>query len=155
MCFNIEYSCHTITNIIHGRRLSLQLMTNWSLTCNYSNACLPPMLIFPRVHFKREILLNGAPPGTVGAAYPTSWMTSDTFLVFLKHFVHQSNDSKATHVVLLWDNYESHISIEGLDDASENGVHMLSFCVTLLTQDAAIGSHCLWPITKILSHYMR
>ena len=28
MCFNIEYSCHTITNIIHGRRLSLQLMTN-------------------------------------------------------------------------------------------------------------------------------
>ena len=21
MCFNIEYSCHTITNIIHGRRL--------------------------------------------------------------------------------------------------------------------------------------
>ena len=40
MCFNIEYSCHTITNIIHGRRLSLQLMTNSSLTCNYSNACL-------------------------------------------------------------------------------------------------------------------
>ena len=25
---NIEYSCHTITNIKHGRRLSLQLMTN-------------------------------------------------------------------------------------------------------------------------------
>ena len=25
MCFNIEYSCHTITNIIRGRRLSLQL----------------------------------------------------------------------------------------------------------------------------------
>ena len=28
MCFNIEYSCHTITNIKHGWRLSLQLMTN-------------------------------------------------------------------------------------------------------------------------------
>ena len=28
MCFNIEYSCDTIANIIHGRRLSLQLMTN-------------------------------------------------------------------------------------------------------------------------------
>ena len=27
MCFNIEYSCHTITNIIHGRRLSFALMT--------------------------------------------------------------------------------------------------------------------------------
>ena len=40
MSFNIEYSCHTITNIKHGRRLSLQLMTNWSSTCNYRNACL-------------------------------------------------------------------------------------------------------------------
>ena len=27
MCFNIEYSCHTITNIKHGWQLSLQLMT--------------------------------------------------------------------------------------------------------------------------------
>ena len=26
--FNIEYSCHTITNIKHGWQLSLQLMTN-------------------------------------------------------------------------------------------------------------------------------
>ena len=40
MCFNIEYSCHTITNIKHGWQLLLQLMTNKSLTCNYSNACL-------------------------------------------------------------------------------------------------------------------
>ena len=40
MCFNIEHSCHTITNIKHGWQLSLQLMTNLSLTCNYSNACL-------------------------------------------------------------------------------------------------------------------
>ena len=28
MRFNIEYSCHTITNIKHDWRLSLQLMTN-------------------------------------------------------------------------------------------------------------------------------
>ena len=40
MGFSIEYSWYTITNIKHEWRLSLQLMTNWSLTCNYSNACL-------------------------------------------------------------------------------------------------------------------
>ena len=28
MCFNIEYSCHTITNIKQDWQLSLQLMTN-------------------------------------------------------------------------------------------------------------------------------
>ena len=33
---NIEYSCRTVTNIKHGRRLSLQLMTIRSLTCNYT-----------------------------------------------------------------------------------------------------------------------
>ena len=33
---NIEYSCHTIPNIKHGLQLSLQLMTNSSLTCNYT-----------------------------------------------------------------------------------------------------------------------
>ena len=32
MGFSIEYSCHTIINIKHEWRLSLQLMTNWSLT---------------------------------------------------------------------------------------------------------------------------
>ena len=48
MSFNIKYSCHTITNIKHGRQLSLQLMTNWSLTCNYGNACLQEFKLFSK-----------------------------------------------------------------------------------------------------------
>ena len=57
MCFNIEYSCHTITNIIHGRRLSLQLMTNGSLTCNYSNACLEMLQRFARTRDPLNVTL--------------------------------------------------------------------------------------------------
>jgi hypothetical protein len=49
---------------------------------------IPPMFIFPRVHFK-EHFLNGSPPGSVGTAYPTGWMTAENFLVFLRHFVKQ------------------------------------------------------------------
>ena len=30
----------------HGSRLSLQLMTNWSITCDYSNACLEQSYFF-------------------------------------------------------------------------------------------------------------
>ena len=71
------------------------------LCCKCTGQFNAPHVVFPRVHFKGEIFLNGAPPGTVGAAYPTGWMTSDNVLVFLKHFVHQSNDSKATPVILL------------------------------------------------------
>lgn len=39
----------------------------------------PPFFIFPRVNFKRN-MLHGAPPGSVGAANPTGWSTSDIFI---------------------------------------------------------------------------
>ena len=106
------------------------------------------MLIFPRVHFKREIFLNGAPPGTVGAAYPTGWMASDNFFGILRTFCTPKQWFKS-YTCHTCDNYESHISIEGLDDASENGAHMLNFCGALLTQDAAIGLHRYYdPLKK-------
>ena len=97
------YLCYLLQQV--GALVSAERGTRHNVLCckctGQFNAPPPPMLIFPRVHFKREIFLNGAPPGTVGTAYPSGWMTSDNFLVFLKHFVHQSNDSKATHVILL------------------------------------------------------
>ena len=34
MYFNIEYSCHTITNNIHGRQLSLQLILTYLMILN-------------------------------------------------------------------------------------------------------------------------
>ena len=38
-----------------------------------------------------------------------------------------TNASKETPLILLCDNHESHISIDVLDYASANGIHMLSF----------------------------
>ena len=37
---NVSYCGYKTTNIKHGWRLSLKLMTNLSLIYNYSNACL-------------------------------------------------------------------------------------------------------------------
>lgn len=53
-----------------------------------SGNAIPPMFIFPRVHFKEYFLRDG-PPGSVGTAYPSGWMTSENFMVFLRHFVKQ------------------------------------------------------------------
>ena len=36
MCFNIEYSCHTITNIIHGRRLDWRQCGNSLALCYFA-----------------------------------------------------------------------------------------------------------------------
>lgn len=87
---------------------------------------VPPMMIFPRVHF-REHFIAGAPPGTLGAAHPSGWMTSENFLMFVKHFVQHVHCTAENKVLLLLDNHESHVSVDVLDYAKENGIVMLSF----------------------------
>ncbi|XP_065662501.1 uncharacterized protein LOC136085116 [Hydra vulgaris] len=36
---------------------------------------IPPFMVFPRMHFK-DLMLHGAPPGTVGTAHVSGWMTA-------------------------------------------------------------------------------
>jgi len=59
-----------------------------TLCCAVSAAgqSLPPMFIFPRVHFKDNFIRDG-PTGCIGTAHPSGWMTGDGFLRFIKHFV--------------------------------------------------------------------
>lgn len=40
---------------------------------NASGGTIPPVLIFPRVHFK-EFMLQGGPKGSPGLANPSGWM---------------------------------------------------------------------------------
>jgi transposase len=49
---------------------------------------IPPLFIFPRVHFKEHFIRDG-PPGSAGTAFPSGWMTAENFLIFLHHFVKQ------------------------------------------------------------------
>ena len=84
------------------------------------------MFIFPRVHFKDHFNRDG-PPGCIGSAYPSGWMTCDNFLLFLQHSVKQIRSPKDNPVLLLLNNHKSHLSIEVLDYAKCNGIVMLSF----------------------------
>ena len=49
---------------------------------------VPPMFVFPRVHFK-EFFIRDGPPGSTGTAFPSGWMTAENFVIFLHHFVKQ------------------------------------------------------------------
>lgn len=87
---------------------------------------LPPAMVFPRVHFKQH-MIAGAPPGTLGLATSSGWMNCDLFLKVMEHFIKHSSSSKENPSLLLYDNHESHLSINVLNIAKENGVTIVTF----------------------------
>lgn len=95
-------------------------------TIRVGGSFIPPMMIFPRVNFKAH-MINRAPPGTLGTANPSGWMSSELFVKWLGHFIHHTKATKEKPILLIMDNHDSHISIEGIDLAKENGVILLTF----------------------------
>lgn len=97
--------------------------------CNAISAIgnsIPPFFIFPRVKLNPAFLF-GAPPGSNAAPHVSGWMTEETFLLFLQHFVKYTKCSKEKKVLLILDNHESHISLAAIDFARSNGIVMLTF----------------------------
>lgn len=87
---------------------------------------IPPFYVFPRVHFKENLMLKGATPGSTGAANPSGWMSAEIFLVFLQHFVKHTKPSLENPLLLILDNHESHISIASIDYAKKSGIVLLT-----------------------------
>ena len=86
---------------------------------------LPPCFVFPRKHFKDQ-MINDAPPGSKGFASGTGWMNTDTFHECLKHFQSHANSSPDNKVLLILDNHESHVSLKAVDFCRANGIVLLS-----------------------------
>lgn len=86
---------------------------------------LPPFMIFPRKNWQSR-MTDGGPPGTEGAAYQSGWMTGSNFLNFLKFFVKHVRCSKENQCLMVLDNHESHITIDSINFAKENGIHLLT-----------------------------
>ncbi|XP_071575010.1 uncharacterized protein [Temnothorax nylanderi] len=87
---------------------------------------IPPFFVFPRVHFK-DYFIASAPPESSGTANRSAWMQEDDFQQFLKHFHAHARCSIEKPVLLVLDNHSSHLSIDSLKYAKENGIVMLSF----------------------------
>lgn len=90
-----------------------------------SGSTIPPIMIFPRVHFK-DYMIQGAPPGTLGLATPSGWMTSELFVETIKHFIRHTCSSGENPTLLIYDNVESHLSLEAVMLCKENGVSVLT-----------------------------
>lgn len=112
-----------VGQVTSGERGSLVTMLNF---ISADGNTVPPVFIFPRVFFK-EYMLNNAPPGSLGLAYKTGWMTEDNFLKALHHFVKFVKCTEERKVLLLMDNHETHVSLNIINFARENGVVILTF----------------------------
>ena len=86
---------------------------------------IPPLLVFPRVHF-RDHFLNGAPTGAIGRASRSGWMNEELFSDYIQHFIQHTRCTKERKVLIVLDNVESHITIRSIDLARENGVVLLT-----------------------------
>lgn len=111
-----------------GRMTSAERGTLITACCCVSaiGNSIPPYFVFPRVHFKSNMIAGG-PSGCAGTAYPSGWMTSENFLLWMNHFAKFCHCSVANPVLLLLDNHESHISYDCLQFAKQNGITMVSF----------------------------
>ena len=93
-------------------------------------SCSPSSDGFSITHFKQH-MISEAPPGTLGLAQPTGWMTSVLFSDVIKNFVKFTNASNDRPALLMHDNHESHLSILVINYAKKH-------CITLST----IYPHC-------------
>lgn len=96
-------------------------------TCivNASGHAIPPAMVFPRVHFKSH-MITGAPPGTLGLATKTGWMNTECFIEVLQHFIKHTASSSDNPSLLIMDNHENHIFIEGIYLCKRSGVTILT-----------------------------
>lgn len=86
---------------------------------------IPPLLIFPQKRWQAE-LLDGAPPGSIGACSDSGWVTGPLFSKWFEHFISIVKPSKEKPVVLVLDGHYSHTrNLEVIDRARETGVSIV------------------------------
>ncbi|KAJ2937666.1 hypothetical protein O0L34_g17476 [Tuta absoluta] len=111
-----------ISKITSGEKGTL--VTTCAIVCA-SGQALPPALVFPRKVYK-DLMLYGAPVGSLGLASASGWMNAELFVKVMEHFISHTSASPENPALLLMDNHESHLSIEAINLAKRSGVTILT-----------------------------
>lgn len=101
-------------------------MVTMALTVCANGNAIPPFFLFPRKNMQSTFMDNAA-DGAVGYANDSGWMCQPEFVRYMQHFINCVRPTVDRPVLLLMDNHTSHLSVEAIDLAVSNGVHILSF----------------------------
>ena len=125
-----RHNVYSITSAERGK-------THTILSCvSASGFVLPPLMIYPRKQSVPDNLRVGAVPNTLFHNSENGWINSDIYFDWLKFF--SRNIPPIRPVLLIQDGHGSHISIEVIEFARENGIYIL--CLPAHT------SHILQPL---------
>ena len=98
--------------------------THTILSCvSATGYVLPPMMIYPRKKCVPDKLKEGAVPGTLFKSSESGWVNSELYIEWFNFFLKQIPPVRP--VLLLQDGHASHISIELIELAKENDIHLL------------------------------
>lgn len=90
-----------------------------------SGVFIPPMLVFPRVRMKLE-LMDGTPPDTTYACHKSGWMQMDIFFTWFKNFLKHTSSSVDNPSLLILDGHATHTTnLEVIQLARAHGVTLL------------------------------
>lgn len=65
-----------------------------------SGIFIPPLLIFPRKKMT-QILMKGAPSGSIGRCHPSGWIQTNLFTDWFHHFIEKTQPTEASPVLLI------------------------------------------------------
>jgi len=98
--------------------------THTILSCvSASGYVLPPMMIYPRKKCVPDKMKEGAVPGTLFRSSESGWINGELYIDWFKFFLQQIPACRP--VLLIQDGHASHISIELIELAKANDVHLL------------------------------
>ena len=84
--------------------------------------------------------MHGAPEGFLGLVNASGWITSINFVKVLDHAIKFTGCSTSNPTIITMDNHESHIALESVVKAKENGIHS----ILLLRQHTPAIKHNRW-----------
>ena len=100
----------------------------------------PPFFSFSHEKKSKPHFLTNRPPGGQEGANLSGWMCEEQFVIFLKRLILNVKSTKDFSILFLLGNHDSHLSIEGLNFASDDGIVMLSV--------PTCCNHILQPLDK-------
>ena len=106
--------------------------THTILSCiSASGSFIPPMMVYPRKRAVPQQHKEGAYPNTLFVSSENGWMTSQLYIECFKFF--QQSIPSVRPVLLIQDGHGCHVSIELIEMARSNNVHLCAYLLTLST----------------------